>query len=451
MYKFSWQRALAVPAAVVLTLSGALLAAGPVSGAPAAPPIFTVDSPAEGSTVTTANPILTGKAPVGTEVGLTYTNAYGAKETFTQVIVSPDATGHYSLRSDFGELAPGQTTTTATLTDFGTAVGPYPGTAPLTRTIHFATPPVALPGKVAAVFPRTALVSTASSYYVRFNSSGFAPNEPVTLTATDPHGQSTSVIKKSITDSVIPETADAEGNFYAFIAFPNAVARGTYVVTATGSTSHTALSAPVTLQAVTTPTVTTPKIAQKIVGSQVTFSGTAAPHDNIFLVIATPYGLAKAELAFEAAVAKSTTQPSAFQAPLSAAPLAAASDLATPIVTSPEGNWSVTYAAKPGSYSVAAFAAPLTAKSAFQLDGAGEPLISDPSTPVTFTVAAAPVTPAAVVPSTTATAVPVASTDTLAYTGSTNAAPIAIGAGLLVLIGAGLLVGRRIRRVGAKN
>lgn len=101
-----------------------------------------------------------------------------------------------------------------------------------------------------------------------------------------------------------------------------------------------------------------------------------------------------------------------------------------PVVVGPDGRWSTTASLRPGTWSFAAF----------QLDDRlGVELISDASVPVTFTLAAPVVTAAS-------TTVQGAAPTSLAYTGSSESAPLAGLAGMLLVgLGAAAVVVSRRR------
>ena len=114
-------------------------------------------------------------------------------------------------------------------------------------------------------------------------------------------------------------------------------------------------------------------------------------------------------------------------------------DPADRIIVDEAGNWTVTLALEPNDYTAVAISALLDDEGQPVLDADGLPVVSEPSNEVQFTLAAA----AAVVPAGTT---PVATTPAgLAYTGSDNQG-LALGLGAaLTLAGAGLAFAARRR------
>ncbi len=173
------------------------------------------------------------------------------------------------------------------------------------------------------------------------------------------------------------------------------------------------------------PVITSPTEGQVVVGDQVTFTGTGTPGSNILLAVVPTDQVAE----LEAAEGTDTM----------AAAAAEPADPTDPIVVDADGNWTVTLALTPDDYTAAAVAFLLDENGAPVLDAAGQPVISDPSADVAFSLVAA------VVPAGTP-ATPIATGTTgLAYTGSEGTeAAIGIGAAVL-LLGATLMVLARRR------
>ena len=113
-------------------------------------------------------------------------------------------------------------------------------------------------------------------------------------------------------------------------------------------------------------------------------------------------------------------------------------DPADPIVVDADGNWTVTLALTPDDYTAAAVAFLLDADGLPVLDAAGQPIVSAPSADVAFSLVAA------VVPAGTP-ATPIATGTTgLAYTGSEGTeAAIGIGAAVLLLGSTLMVLARR--------
>ena len=173
------------------------------------------------------------------------------------------------------------------------------------------------------------------------------------------------------------------------------------------------------------PVITSPTEGQVVVGDQVTFEGTGTPGSNILLAVVPTDQLDELEAA---------------QGDMSSA-AAEPADPTDPIVVDADGNWTVTLALTPDDYTAAAVAFLLDANGEPVLDAAGQPIISDPSADVAFSVIAAVVpagTPA------TPIAAPVASPTGLAYTGSEGTeAAIGIGAAVLLLGSTLMVLARR--------
>ncbi|KQM25446.1 MULTISPECIES: hypothetical protein [unclassified Frigoribacterium] len=170
------------------------------------------------------------------------------------------------------------------------------------------------------------------------------------------------------------------------------------------------------------PVITSPTQGQVVVGDQVTFEGTGTPGSNILLAVVPTDQLDELEAAENGR----------------AAAAAVPADPADPIVVDAAGNWTVTLALTPNDYTAAAVSFLLDADGLPVLDAAGQPIVSDPSADVAFSLVAA-VTPAAL------PATPIATGTTgLAYTGSEGTeAAIGIGAAVLLLGSTLMVLARR--------
>ncbi|KIP51264.1 hypothetical protein SD72_16495, partial [Leucobacter komagatae] len=157
------------------------------------------------------------------------------------------------------------------------------------------------------------------------------------------------------------------------------------------------------------PVITSPTEGQVVVGDQVTVTGTGTgtPGSNILLAVVPTDQLDELEAA-EGDMSSAASEPA---------------DPTDPIVVDADGNWTVTLALTPDDYTAAAVAFLLDENGAPVLDAAGQPVISDPSADVAFSLVAA------VVPAGTP-ATPIATGTTgLAYTGGEGTeAAIGIGA-----------------------
>jgi hypothetical protein len=170
------------------------------------------------------------------------------------------------------------------------------------------------------------------------------------------------------------------------------------------------------------PVITSPTQGQVVVGDQVTFTGTGTPGSNILLAVIPTDQLDELQAA-EGDMSSAAAEPA---------------DPSDPIVVDADGNWTVTLALTPDDYTAAAVAFLLDENGAPVLDAAGQPVVSDPSADVAFSVIAA-VVPAA------APATPIVTGTTgLAYTGSEGTeAAIGIGAAVLLLGSTLMVLARR--------
>ena len=175
------------------------------------------------------------------------------------------------------------------------------------------------------------------------------------------------------------------------------------------------------------PAITSPAPGEVVTGTQVTFRGTGEPGAFIGLVV-VPTALAQDALADSAdpdadgETSLSAVEPTAAPAP---------ADPADPIVVAADGTWSVTVALAPEDYTVVAVQAS---------DAAGTTGLSDPSTPVAFSLRAAPVAVPALV--STGSDTP---SRTLAATGGDDITGL-LGISILVMLaGAAAVVTNRRR------
>ncbi|KQO59799.1 hypothetical protein ASF23_16085 [Curtobacterium sp. Leaf261] len=198
----------------------------------------------------------------------------------------------------------------------------------------------------------------------------------------------------------------------------------------TGGAGRGDITVNITLPTTTTdatvaaPVITSPKNGEHLTGKTVTFTGTGTPGSNILLV-AVPTSELNAAPSMSADAAAEPADPT------------------DPIVVDADGNWTVTLALDPNDYTAQAIAFLLDANGDPVLDANGDPVVSDPSNIVEFSLTAAatiiaPVTPAA-------TGGSVTGTKALAFTGSTPAPMIGLGA-LLAAAGTAITLIARRRR-----
>ncbi|MET4050821.1 hypothetical protein ABID81_000154 [Frigoribacterium sp. PvP054] len=502
--KFSWRRAVAVPAVLTLALGGALLSS---TAAQAAPGNLVITSPTDGGPTTSRTVVVTGSVTPGAIV--TFSTSDGGTEltrttsdrntgafTATLPTYPDDAVREQSVFVDglvsfsgfdepktlsfvlpiakyltLASPVQGSTTDSRTVTFTGTATEgstvtvsnasgelgrqnlgnastysitvPYDdaatqaqtvtvggilggsGFVPITR--DFTIP--ALPAATKTVTVESPLQgSTTDSRSVTFT--GTAPvGSTVTITGADGelgranlgNASTYSITVEYAADAPVDQTVTV-GGFVGGSGFDNTVVRS-FVLPAAVVVPPTTPDA--TLDA---PVITSPTEGQVVVGDQVTFTGTGTPGSNILLAVVPTDQVAELE------AAEGTDTMAA-----AAAEPADPTDPTDPIVVDADGNWTVTLALTPDDYTAAAVAFLLDENGAPVLDAAGQPVISDPSADVAFSLVAA------VVPAGTP-ATPIATGTTgLAYTGSEGTeAAIGIGAAVL-LLGATLMVLARRR------
>jgi len=250
---------------------------------------------------------------------------------------------------------------------------------------------------------------------------------PVTGTVT---ATGTAPISYAITAGALPSGLSLDPSTGAISGAPTQPGTNTYSVTATnaGGAVTQAFTQTVSeriIVAPETPTITTPADGASLTGEEVTFTGTGPAGANIALGV-TP------DSALEPTDGVS----------------AQADDPADPIIVDENGLWEVTLALTPDTYVAQAIA----------FTGEENPVFSDPSAPVSSTLAAAAVSPIpapapgspAATPSPTAI-VPAATTPTaLAFTGS-DWLPLGAAASILTLAGISIVLAARHRQRRATN
>ncbi|MBD8141600.1 MULTISPECIES: hypothetical protein [Frigoribacterium] len=340
--KFSWRRAVAVPAVLTLALGGALLS---TTAANAADGMLDITSPTDGGATTSRDVSIVGTAVPGASI-----NVFTDDTRTTRLV---------------------QTTTDTTTGAFTAVLPSYPVTAPREQSVF-------VDGVVGG--------------------SGFSDAQPLsfvlpigkyltleTPVANTPTGSRDVVFSGTATEgsTVIVSSAGVElgranlgnGTTYS-IPFTYADAAATaQTVTVTGIVGGSGLepvtrdftlpavvtppTTPVTLPA---PVITAPAQGATVTGTEVTFEGTGTPGADIGLVV-TP-----------------TDSVSTL-----------ADDPAARIVVDENGDWTVTAALQPGDYTAVAVQVLLDAAGQPVLDEDGLPVASDDSTPVDFTLEAAAV------------------------------------------------------------
>jgi hypothetical protein len=394
---FSLRKALAVPAILSLALGGALLTASSASAAEAG---LTVTSPAQGSTVDSRTVTVSGSV-----------DGYA-----TVIVYAADGTtelGRTNVNGDFGVATPYQVTLPA-----------YADDAPTSQTIE-----------VGGILGGSGIPQVERTFTLPASNFGLTVTSPtegqaldsrtVTFTGTGTNGSTVNVLdgdgnRISGTDAAVV----SGGNWSTTGTYADdaAIDQTVYVNQVTGGAGRGTVTRAFTLPApalLAAPVITSPTNGQALTGSAVTFTGTGKPGANVALVIA-PTALVNAQAKAKAAPADPTD----------------------PIVVDASGNWTVTLALQPNDYTVVA--AEVT------LDGDGNliAVISEPSTPVEFTLTAAAVAPIVVVTPTTPAATTPSTTKAsgqLAETGLDATAFIGLSA-LLLLAGSVLMIARRKRR-----
>ncbi|RKR73336.1 LPXTG cell wall anchor domain-containing protein [Frondihabitans australicus] len=389
------------------------------------PADFAVTTPTASDVQISPTVTFSGTAAADSHVQVAYAGVNGEEEGGS---VDTDGTGVYSLGVDFSKLPVGATSAQVTVSDIGANADLFPGTTPITRTVTFATAPN--PGNpTASVIPIVTTLDRATTTGLQLNASNFTPRETLAVSMKNAVTGAAVVI----TQSTAVQLADGAGALTEEITLPKGTSGYDFEVTVTGQTSHATAVAPVALLG--DPTITAPTEGQALVGSTVTFSGTGTPGSNIVLVYG-PTAEIKAQLE-KSMAAMTREQTDSRTAPKAAAPEASSpSDPAAPaapIVVGSDGSWSVTYTAAAGDYTAIAVGTLLDENGEILLDQDGDPIVTTPTAPVDFTLAAAAVT-------TSSTG------QTLAFTGS-DSTPIGVAGGALLVVGLGLVLAARRRRV----
>ena len=496
--KFSWRRAVAVPAVLTLALGGALLS---VTAAQAAPASLVISTPEAGATTTSRTVVVSGTVAAGATVDVykgtddSGTRAdrinTGNSTTWSTTLTYADTdavnqsvyvTGLYG-GSGFSDpqarafvlpaVTPAETfsvTTPEVAQQLASRTVTFSGTGISGSTVNvLGTDGNRLPGTgaVAVVAGQWSLVYTYPETVDRNQSvrvtqvTGGAGTGDTPVAFVLPQGQTLDVVTpaegtttatRTVTFSGtgtsgstvnvldtdgnrLPGTgavAVVDGQWSLDYTYPDdaTVAQTVNVTQVTGgagsgdvtrSFSLPAVVVPPTAVVLDAPVITSPTQGQVVVGDQVTFEGTGTPGSNILLAVVPTDQLDELEAAENGR----------------AAAAAVPADPADPIVVDAAGNWTVTLALTPNDYTAAAVSFLLDADGLPVLDAAGQPIVSDPSADVAFSLIAA------VVPAGTP-ATPIATPTGLAFTGSEGTeAAIGIGAAVLLLGSTLMVLARR--------
>jgi hypothetical protein len=340
--KFSWRRAVAVPAVLTLALGGALLS---TTAANAADGMLVIASPTDGGATTSRDVSIVGTAVPGASI-----NVFTDDTRTTRLV---------------------QTTTDTTTGAFTAVLPSYPVTAPREQSVF-----------VDGVVGGSGFSDAKPLSFVLPIGKYLTLETPV---ANTPTGSRDVVFSGTATQgsTVIVSSAGVElgranlgnGTTYS-IPFTYADAAATaQTVTVTGIVGGSGLepvtrdftlpavvtppTTPVTLPA---PVITAPTQDSTLTGTEVTFEGTGTPGADIGLVVAPTDSVSTL-----------------------------ADDPAARIVVDENGDWTVTAALQPGDYTAVAVQVLLDAAGQPVLDEDGLPVTSDDSTPVSFTLEAAAV------------------------------------------------------------
>lgn len=370
--KFSWRRAVAVPAVVTLALGGALLS---TTAAQAAPGDLVVSSPATGATTNSRTVSVAGNATPGAAIEV-FTDS---TETTSLGTAAADATsGAYTAA-----LTPYADDATPAQSVF--VVESFPDEADETAAVDFFLPNLDVTSPVAG--------ATTASRTVEVTGTGI-PTATVNLSP-------------SVGDAVIGQiTVGADRTWTGSVTFPaDATPEQTITVDQVlGGSGRGQVVLPVVLPAVVTPpttpvtlpapVITAPAQGSTVTGTEVTFEGTGTPGADIGLFVAPTDTVSTL-----------------------------ADDPAARIIVDANGDWTVTLALQPADYTAVAFQALVDAAGQPVVDENGLPVLSDDSTPVDFTLEAAAVAPfaAPVVTSPAAGQAVVGSTLTVTGTGTPGA------------------------------
>jgi hypothetical protein len=490
---FSWRRALAVPAALTLALSGALLTSTAAQAAPAA---LVVTSPVAGSTVDSRTVTVSGTVLAGAIV---------------DIYKGVDASGTRETRINTGNA----TTFSTTLT--------YAIDAPVAQSIYvtgiYGGSGFSDPKRVDFTLPAAAPVK-----FITIDSPAAGPVASRSFTVTGTATPNSIVIVRGADRELGRQSLDASGAYSIPVVFTDADAinQTLSVNGLLGGSGIDPVTRDIVLPAVAAPaktvTLDSPVAGSTAASRLVTFTGTAPVGSTV--VVTGPAGeLGRQNLGsgstysisvtysetapvaqtvtvsgfvgasgFDNTVERSFNLPAAAVTPEAVAP-------ATPVITSPvpaqvvvgqdvtisgtgtpganiafllyptdeapassgpledaitdsvivvaaDGTWSSTVRmVKPGEYSVVALSFFADANGEPTVDADGNVLVSDLSNVVEFRVAAAtPIVPAGT------SATPVRAAGSLAFTGSDDSS-LVIGLGAaLTLAGAGLVLAARRRR-----
>ena len=503
--KFSWRRAVAVPAVLTLALGGALLS---TTAANAADGMLVITSPTEGSTTTSRDVTVSGTAAPGAVINvftdstrserLAQTTTDGTTGAFSAAlptyadtepvaqsifvdglvglsgfdnpqtrafnlpaVVAPVETFSVTTPKLDEQLA-SRTVTYSGTGNSGSTVNVLdidgnrlPGTDAVTVvngqwSLEYTYPETADRNQIARVTQVTGGAGTGEfiaafvlpqgqTLVVATPAEGATTaSRTVVFSGTGTVGSTVNVLDTEDNQLAPVAVVDDDGAWSATVVYADdaAVAQSARVTQITGGAGSGDISRTFALPAVVVPptdvtlndpVITSPAQGQVVVGDQVTFEGTGTPGSNILLAVIPTDQLDELE---------------AVQGDDTVAAAAEPVDPADPIVVDDEGNWTVTLALTPNDYTAAAVSFLLDETGAPVLSAAGQPIISDPSADVAFSLVAA-VIPAGT-PATPITA-PVATPSGLAYTGSEGTeAGIGIGAAVL-LLGTTLMVLARRR------
>ena len=337
--KFSWRRAVAVPAVLTLALGGALLSA---TAAQAADGQLVVTSPV-GGPLDTRSVVVEGSAVVGSTITVL---VGGGTETLAQQPVFADGT--FSLTLPFYGTG---TDDSQSIDVTGTTATGEAFDAPVS--IDFTMPSYA-PPTVAAPLEGTT-----------------TPTRDVTITGQASPGSVVTVADPDISEPAGQQTVPASGQYSIVVSYDETATEAQTVLV-----SSSAWDVPVersfALPPVATvptpvldaPVITAPTQGETVTGTEVTFEGTGTPGVDIGLVVAP------------------TDQVSTL-----------ADDPAARIVVDAAGDWTVTLALAPADYTAVAAQVLLDAAGQPVVDANGAPVASAPSAPVDFTLEAAAVAP----------------------------------------------------------
>ncbi|MBF4599919.1 hypothetical protein ITJ55_03755 [Frigoribacterium sp. VKM Ac-1396] len=346
--KFSWRRAVAVPAVLTLALGGALLSTtaaqavdsdlmvtSPLADTPTDSRLVTV----AGTAIADANVIIKDTNTDGTVLARTTTDGSGAFSTTIQYSDDADETQTIFVDGEKG----------------------FSGFDP-TVTRSFTLPAVAPVETFEVVTPKAG--QELDSRTVTFSGTGLSGSTVNVLDTNDDRLPGTGAV------------AVVDGQWSLEYTYPDDADRNQTVrvteVTGGSGTGDTEVSfvlpaavvPPTTPDALDTPVITSPEQGETVTGTEVTFEGTGTPGADIGLVVAPTDSVSTL-----------------------------ADDPADRIVVDADGNWTVTLALAPAEYTAVAVQALLDENGDPVLDGTGAPIVSAPSTPVDFTLEAAAVAP----------------------------------------------------------